>query len=355
MDLAEFIASNKSRLMERWKQLAIERLALQLDASQLVNDLPDFIDDIVTTMRNPNGRWPAVESAACHGRHRMRFGIDIGALTEEMALITEVICELSDEDDQPLTREELRNLTRIVGRGTSASVNAYAAMRDVQLARQAGEHFSFVAHELRTPLQSARLAAALLAESSQADRPKYAQRLERALVRLTELVDNSLVRVRLAATPEMKMQRLQARDLVDAAWEDVVDHAEARGLELAAEVDRFEIEGDRRLLVSALGNLLKNAVKFTRAAGRVEIRAREAEGRALFEVEDECGGMPEDLPARLFRPFLQAHEDKSGFGLGLMIVKQAADAHNGSVRIINHPGRNCCFVLDLPLRQSDSD
>lgn len=68
----------------------------------------------------------------------------------------------------------------------------------------------------------------------------------------------------------------------------------------------------------------------------------------MLEVEDRCGGLPEDLPERLFQPFVQAGDDKSGFGLGLMIVKQAAEAHNGSVRVVNTPGVACCFIIDLP-------
>jgi signal transduction histidine kinase len=70
----------------------------------------------------------------------------------------------------------------------------------------------------------------------------------------------------------------------------------------------------------------------------------------LFTVEDECGGIPEDLPKRLFQPFVQAGSDKSGFGLGLLIVKQATEAHRGSVRVTNRLDRSgCIFVLDLPL------
>jgi signal transduction histidine kinase len=51
---------------------------------------------------------------------------------------------------------------------------------------------------------------------------------------------------------------------------------------------------------------------------------------------------------RLFNPFVQAGADRSGFGLGLAIAKQVADAHEGAIRVHDLPGRGCVFVLDLP-------
>jgi signal transduction histidine kinase len=352
-ELAEFIADNKQRVIERWKQIVKARLELALDESQLVDHIPEFIDDTVTALRDPEGRWPGPASASNHGRQRMRAGVDIGTLTEEVTLIVEAICDLREEDGRPVDQDRLRHLIRVVGRGNATSARTYAAMRDAELAQQAGEHFSFVAHELRTPLQSARMAAALLQSCAEADRPTYMDRLHRSLDRLTELIDESLVRARQAAKPDVRLQRLRARELVDAAWADVADHARARRLEPSLEVDSFEIEGDRRLLVSALGNLLKNAVKFTREGGHIRIRAHAQEDSARFEVEDECGGIPEELLPRLFEPFMQGQRGKGrgGFGLGLTIVKQAAEAHSGSVRVLNRPSQNCCFVLELPLRR----
>lgn len=351
MDLADYIASNRARIIDRWSELAVERLALRLETSELLNDLPNFLDHLVATLRDPSEHWPALEPAQSHGRHRMRSGIDMGALTEEMALVTEALCALSDEDGRKLMCAEVRRLTRVVGRGTAASINAYSAMRDEEIAKQAREHFSFIAHELRTPLQAARMAAMLLSSGPEANRSKYLKRLEHSLSQMAGLVDDSLVQVRFSGTPDMNVQRFDVREIVEAAYSDILDHAEARGLSVSSDVAPFEIEADRKLMVSALANLLKNAVKFTRDGGHIAIRTRAQEARALFEVKDECGGIVEELLPRLFQPFVQANTDKGGFGLGLMIVKQAAEAHQGSVRVTNHPGVGCSFVMDLPLRQ----
>jgi hypothetical protein len=92
MDLADDIVSNKARLIDRWSELAIEQLALRLEASELLNALPNFLDHLVATLRDPSEYWLALEPAQSPSRHRMHSGIDRGALTEEMALVTEALC-----------------------------------------------------------------------------------------------------------------------------------------------------------------------------------------------------------------------------------------------------------------------
>jgi hypothetical protein len=105
---------------------------------------------------------------------------------------------------------------------------------------------------------------------------------------------------------------------------------------------------DPRLLRSALSNLIRNAIKFSKPGGTIWLRGKEAQGRVLLEVEDECGGLPKGEVQKLFDPFVQAGQDRSGFGLGLAIAKQAVEAHDGSIRVHDLPGRGCVFVLDLP-------
>lgn len=108
------------------------------------------------------------------------------------------------------------------------------------------------------------------------------------------------------------------------------------------------IRGDRRLLRSALGTLIGNAVKFTHEGKAVAVRAARQEELVQIEIEDQCGGLPAGDPQELFTPFVQRGKDKTGFGLGLAIVKQAAEAHGGKVSLHNLPGTGCVFSLELP-------
>ncbi|MGA3124091.1 MAG: HAMP domain-containing sensor histidine kinase, partial [Polyangiaceae bacterium] len=95
-------------------------------------------------------------------------------------------------------------------------------------------------------------------------------------------------------------------------------------------------------------NLLQNAFKFTRDHGDVALTARATADRVLFEVGDECGGLPPGRTEDLFRPFEQRGSDRSGVGLGLAICFKAAKANGGEIRVRDLPGKGCVFTLDLP-------
>jgi signal transduction histidine kinase len=99
---------------------------------------------------------------------------------------------------------------------------------------------------------------------------------------------------------------------------------------------------------SALGNLLRNAVKYSHPDTCVEVRGRVADGRVVIEVEDACGGLAPGQVEAAFAPFVRFDERQSGFGLGLAIAKQAVDAHGGTIRVQNLPDKGCVFVLNLP-------
>ena len=108
------------------------------------------------------------------------------------------------------------------------------------------------------------------------------------------------------------------------------------------------IEGDRQILAAAVSNLLHNAFKFTRKHGHVSLTARATADRVLFDIEDECGGLPPGKPEELFRPFEQRGTDRSGIGLGLSICLKAAKANAGEIHVRDLPGKGCVFTLDLP-------
>jgi signal transduction histidine kinase len=96
-------------------------------------------------------------------------------------------------------------------------------------------------------------------------------------------------------------------------------------------------------------NLLHNAFKNTAAGGHVALRAHAAAGRLVVEIEDECGGFPEDK-GDLFQVFGDRRgHDRSGLGLGLSIARKAMRAHGGDIHVRNMPGKGCVFVIEMPL------
>jgi signal transduction histidine kinase len=109
----------------------------------------------------------------------------------------------------------------------------------------------------------------------------------------------------------------------------------------------IEVDADEPMLSSTVGNLLSNALKFTRDGGLVTVRTIATRGDVTIEVEDECGGLPGPVDA-LFEPYVQRSGDRSGAGLGLTVARDVALAHKGELTARDLPGKGCVFVLKLP-------
>ena len=125
-------------------------------------------------------------------------------------------------------------------------------------------------------------------------------------------------------------------------------------VEEAAHFDRevvatpVTVNGDPALLRRLVRNLLDNAR--VHAGGATEVRVEAGEGVARLVVEDAGGGIPEADRARIFEPFYRAEGAArgSGFGLGLAIVRQIADAHGGHVEYAPREGGGSRFTVTLP-------
>jgi signal transduction histidine kinase len=121
------------------------------------------------------------------------------------------------------------------------------------------------------------------------------------------------------------------------------------GLSFAAVGSEVMIDTDPQLLSSALFNLLHNAFKYSVPHGQVEVRTECVDGRIFIEVEDECGGLPDENAETFFSPFGQRRsKDRSGLGLGLSISRKAVKAVGGDIHIRNLPGKGCVFTIEVP-------
>jgi hypothetical protein len=169
---------------------------------------------------------------------------------------------------------------------------------------------------------------------------------------MRNLIDRSLADVRVTAGLPARTQRISLADFfADVA---ITASLEARAQECdfaVSDVDkRIAVDVDRDMLLSAVGNLLQNAFKFTEAHTEVTLSARASVDRILIEVEDHCGGLPPGAPDKMFLPFKQNGQVKSGLGLGLAICRRSVEANHGVLRVRDVPGKGCVFTIDLPRR-----
>ena len=201
-------------------------------------------------------------------------------------------------------------------------------------------------HELRSPLARMRMALSLMDDASTgaAQRERLAAELRTNIGELDALVEEVLLASRLDA--QATAFAPQPVDVVALAAEE----AAQVGAELQASSAQLVVAGEERLLRRALRNLLENARRY--GGGEIKLQATTVDARAELRVCDRGPGVPEALRERIFEPFfrLPGHaEREGGVGLGLALVKQIAQRHQGAVRCEPRDGGGSCFVLTLPL------
>jgi len=354
--LTELLGSRRASILERWTQRIRWELAPpELSRGELWDHLPHILDELVEALRAAEGRAAASplpeESPASvrHGTQRLRVGFDVEEVVREYGLLEEIVLDEFAATGQTLDTREWRLAMQCFNTAIAEAIAAYVKRRDEEIRRQTERHIGFVAHELRNPLGTARSAAAALQLTS-TDGRLYSV-LDRSLRQVGELVDAVLTADRLASRAEIKREPVDLTALAQDVVQDARPAAESRDVKITLEVDEpLEVEADRRLLASVVGNLVGNAVKFSQAGGTVRVRAgREGDG-ALLQVQDECGGLPPGNLDDLFEPFVQRGDNRSGFGLGLAIARQAISAHGGQVSVRNEPGKGCTFEVTLPAK-----
>ena len=342
--------------MHRWKELVRGTLAPHaMPMVELVDHLPQFVEEVIATLRaskHGSAMAPATDersTAAEHGTQRLRLGFSLGSVVREYGALRNALVATAVDAGLEPTLGELQLIFDCMVTGIAHAVSEYTFQRDAELRRQANEHFAFIAHELRTPLASAAMALHQIKAAGALPTTRPATILERGISRTTELVDQTLQTARVASGIELRRQHTTLHALLGDAELGAWPEAHAKGIELVVTVANDEaIDVDIRLIGSAIGNLLRNAVRYS-SGGTVELRGKLDNGRAVIEVEDCCGGLDPSKVETLFTPFVRLDQSQTGFGLGLAIVKQAVDAHGGAIRVQNLPRKGCVFVLEIPL------
>jgi two-component system sensor histidine kinase SenX3 len=266
--------------------------------------------------------------------------------------------DLSPLDARGRQPEAVLGVLRPLGEGYTV-VEAVDHSEAVRLEATRRDFVANVSHELKTPVGAiALLAEAVLdaAEDTEEVR-RFGGKILHESTRLGQLVTELIALSRLQGA-----ERLPDLNVVEV--DAVVREALGR-TSLAAESAEINvttdapsgllIEGDRMLLVTALSNLLENAVAYSPTGSPVSISRRLVEGMVEIAVTDRGIGIAEDEQQRVFERFYRADKARSratgGTGLGLAIVKHVAANHGGDVRLWSRPGTGSTFTLRIPAHQ----
>ena len=212
-----------------------------------------------------------------------------------------------------------------------------------------------VSHELKTPVAALGLLAETLAgEDDVAVVHRLAGRMQDDAFRVARVIDDLLDLSRLESEEAARHEPVRVADVVAQAADHVRAAADARGvrLECSGVPRSLAVPGERRQLVSALANLLDNAVKYSPGGATVEVTAATDGSAVEVTVRDAGIGIPARDLDRIFERFYRVDRgrgrDTGGTGLGLSIVRHVASNHGGDVLVESVEGEGSAFTLRLP-------
>jgi two-component system, OmpR family, sensor kinase len=209
-----------------------------------------------------------------------------------------------------------------------------------------------MSHELRAPLARLRVALSLARRGS--DVPRQYDRIELEAERLDVIIGQMLQLSHLRAVePTLPREPVDLTTLLTEIVEDARIEASAvnKNVEWTPTM-RVEIEGDYDLMRSAIENVLRNAVRFTKEGTAVAVAMMREGGDTRIVIEDHGPGVPENELAKIFEPFHRVAEsrdrDSGGTGLGLAIAARIVNLYSGEVVARNRSGGGLSVEIRLP-------
>jgi PAS domain S-box-containing protein len=213
-----------------------------------------------------------------------------------------------------------------------------------------------VSHDLRNPISAIAMCASALRENWLGDAQER-ESLLTTIVQSTEWMNRLIQDLLDVASIEagrlsLERGREAASSIVARALRMFDVEAESRHIELLSdaptELPTLFVDGSR--IVQVLGNLLRNALKFTPDGGRIAVRAAPIAGNVVFSVADTGPGIPLADQARVFDRYWHSRRtaNKRGTGLGLSIAQGIVEAHGGRIWLESTPGQGATFLFSVP-------
>lgn len=217
-------------------------------------------------------------------------------------------------------------------------------MRLLELAQEKNRFLRHMSHELKTPLANIREGTELLLDGTVGELEKPQREVTDILrlngLKLQQLIENLLSFSAWQSKNEvLTLTDFPLRALVISVAKAQRLALKAAQIQLKLDVEDIVVNADREKLRTVLDNLLSNAVKFTPKGGVVTIRANSTPASFVLEFADTGPGIPEDESPRIFEAFFQGNQEQGGHiagtGIGLSVVLECIQAHDGSVELVN--------------------
>ncbi len=358
-EASELIKRNSNKIMKCWEERANNEVlaAFKLESLALRDSLPELLSQISTalsttidrtTARIKSDRKESLRIGKIHGHERaasLEYTMD--QMIFEYHILREVICDVMEEERMlsPVERE-------VIVCAIEQSVNDAATQFSETLRNIQEKLASTLTHDLRAPIMIAKLSAELLMrrpgdiDYSTQIAGRICENMERLDAMIRELLDASMLRAgeRLPLTIEefdLSLLIAESAEELNLIYGNNIVVA-------ATSVQRgyWSKSGIRRVLE----NLVTNAVKYGDANSPITITLRQIDSKIMLSVHNL--GKPIALTEQpgLFKEFrrTESAKHKSGWGLGLAVVKGVTEAHGGTVHLESTVDKGTTFIIELP-------
>ncbi|TCK20176.1 sensor histidine kinase [Pseudonocardia endophytica] len=278
--------------------------------------------------------------------------------------------DLSPLERAPRGPVAVQAIVRALGEGYTL-VEALDTSEVARLEATRRDFVANVSHELKTPVGAVALLAEALLDtldgleppdgsdgSDVAEVRRFGEKILRESNRMGSLVSELIALSRLTGAERLpELAAVDVDDIVGEALARSRNSAESGAVEITADpASGLVVDGDRSLLVTALTNLVENAIAYSPADSSVSVTRRAVDGSVEIAVTDRGIGIAPEHQKRVFERFFRVDPARSratgGTGLGLAIVKHVCANHGGEVRLWSRPGTGSTFTMRLPTRIS---
>ncbi|HEY0253926.1 MAG TPA: HAMP domain-containing sensor histidine kinase [Kofleriaceae bacterium] len=345
--LFAFIAQHRDLLVARAREKVRHRAAPASTEAELDHGVPLFLDQFASRLKlgEEQDVLEIGATAAIHGAELLGAGFTIGQVVHGYGDVCQAVMELASELGVSFTPDQFKTFNMCLDIAIAEAVTEYAHRREKQIVGRGVEQLGFLAHELRNLLNTATLAFEATRSGRVGLGGSTSRLVATSLLRMSELVTESLAEVRLEGGRSVT-ERVSLAHILEELEIAATMQAKMRNLQLvlAPIPATIEVDGDAQIVASILTNLVQNACKFTREHGRITVENRISDTTVALDVSDECGGLPPGDPEQLFGAYQQRSSDRSGVGLGLAISRKGATALGGSLTVRDLPGVGCVFT-----------
>lgn len=261
------------------------------------------------------------------------------------------------------------NMEKVAKRDFTIQMNQYQSIKEVQklytsfntMVRELNsvetlrnEFTTTVSHEFKTPVATIQGYVQLLqnVDLSESERQDYYKRILNGTQQLSTLSDNILNLTKLN-NENFVLSKRQFR--LDEQIREVIlflqPKWEKQQLEWTIDLENTTISGDEEFLHQVWVNLIDNAIKYNQTAGTIEISLTKNDSSCCIEIKDSGIGMTEETIQKMFERFYQEDTTRKteGNGLGLSLVKEIIELHEGQINAVSQSGAGTKFCIQLPL------